>query len=229
MTVGAGEVGVRRVGEMEDVEGADDDSVVAGPDNAEGLDPLDLVVGDSREVDGLGRSGEDKRVGAVAAVNLAEGEVADGETIVTGPAAQHVDAAAAGECVVAGPADQHLGVAVAVCDHRCRRAAEQATKEDVGFTGVFAAVVSVTCPNDQVVEAVTIDIACSRNTPAGNIACVVALDNETLFHLSAGEIDYLPSTHNAAETRGPAEDNVALDRHCQHMPLQRSDRRSRHR
>ena len=77
MAGGAGEVAVGRIGEVEDVERPDDQSIAARADDVEGLDAGHLVVGEGGEVDRLAIAGENQPVGPGAAVDGPEGEVGE--------------------------------------------------------------------------------------------------------------------------------------------------------
>ncbi len=55
---------------------------------------------------------------------------------------------------------------------------------DIGLAGIAAAIVAQGRPDDQVVEAVAIDIAGRRDAPARVVAGRIALDDEALGRVS---------------------------------------------
>ena len=79
-------------------------------------------------------------------------------------------------------------------------------EDDIGFAGVGAAIVATGRANDDVVEAVTVDIACGRDAASEGIECGIALDDEAQARGERGQVDI--GVEELASS--PAEDDIGL-------------------
>jgi hypothetical protein len=77
------------------------------------------------------------------------------------------------------------GASAARSMSRIRRLAEN----DIGFARIGAAIVAIACADDDVVEAVAVDVAGRGDTPARLVAGGIALDDEAVGRSEGGEVD----------------------------------------
>ena len=88
--------------------------------------------------------------------------------------------------------------------------ASAATEDDIGLASVVSAIVAAISPDDQIVDAIAIDVAGVGDAAPGLIVCRIALDDEAVAGRQGGQIDYLPSADIDAEASGATEDNIGL-------------------
>ena len=125
---------------------------------------------------------EGQHVGSGAAVDAPESRIADTEDVVTLAADQHVGAAVAKEHVVAAPADHDVGGGVAgqrlargragMGDMVGRTADGRRAEHHIAVAGTLrvpgaAWTVGTGRPDDEVIEAVAVDVAGGGNRAAG--------------------------------------------------------------
>ena len=159
-------------------------------------EPQAFHLGDLAEV-GIGkrdRAGEGQHVVAGAAVDAPERRVADGEHIIAVAADQHVEAAVAEQRVVVAAAhhvvggsaaDQGLRAGAAEMGDVVGRAADGGRAEQhVAVAGIAArarrraGTVGTRRPDDEVVEAVAVDVAGGGDRKAGIIVRIRPVDHE---------------------------------------------------
>ena len=61
--------------------------------------------------------------------------------------------------------------------------------DDIGFAGAIATVIAASCTDDQIADAITIDVACIGYAVPGHVARRIALNPESFAGENAGQID----------------------------------------
>ena len=153
---------------MEGVERPDDQRVAAGAGDVEGFDAGQLVVGEGAEVDRLGVAVNRSR--SVPEPPSILRKARSGTLSRSSPAPERITSLPrrrrGSRC---RPAEEDVVPAIAVGDHRRGRAADSAAEDDVAVAGTAAAVVAGKGSDDQVVEAVAVDVAGRGDRAAGPI------------------------------------------------------------
>ena len=143
--------------------------------------------------------------------SLPEADVADRQQIVAGGAVQEVAPAVADQGVVTLGADEDLAGArtdedvVALVAEAVDRAGEIAAEHDVALTGIASPPrIGAGSPDDQVGEAIAVDVARAAHREARAIVRVDAIEAEAVGAVEGGEVE------RATEAARVAEHHVAL-------------------
>ena len=199
------------LGDVEHGEPVEGESVVARPCEVDGFDGGNLRWRDGVERQRHARAIEPQRVRSGAAVDAEEGQVGDSKDIIARAAAQRVRPATACQRIVASGADQDFRRRSAGGDHGLT---EGPTEDHIGLAGPVARVRTTRRTDNQIVETITIDVACRRYRLSSFITVSITLDGEALHRRQVGKVDHLPgkSIHGnrRSKARPRPEDHIGL-------------------
>jgi len=132
------------------------------------LDVHDPIVRDRGQVQGQAGRVQSQRVFAVAALGPREGQIADGQDVISRSSSQHIGPTAADQDVVASAAQHHVGCRVPYQIVRRFTATvrdgvqEVLAEEEIAHTGIVVVRLAIRGTNQQVVESVSVAVPTQR-------------------------------------------------------------------
>ena len=138
-------------------------------------------------------------VGSGIAFDPAEVQIANAEHIIAATALDHIGAATADDHIVTQPGDEYLGTGAAGEPVGIRgakeidRVREIAAKNDMRFATIVAATrratVTAAGTDDQIVEAIAVDIAGATNVAAAIVAVIALWNQESVGAVECGQLE----------------------------------------